>query len=76
MNFKPVVILCLFGVVSRIECACDQTQFSCKTPDGNYGTCVNKTCVVIQAETRVGLRFSVIVKYPESTLMVSFVWFG
>lgn len=69
MNLKPVAILCLFVVVSRIDCTCDQYQFSCKTPDGKYGTCVNKTCVVIEAEKRVGLQFSVIVKYPESTLM-------
>ena len=73
MNLKPLAILCLFAVVTQIECACDQSKFSCMTADGKYGSCVNKTCIVIQAEERAGLRFSVIVKYPESTLMVGII---
>ena len=71
MLFNTIFILCLFGIVTRVECACGEGQFSCQTLDGKYGTCVNKTCVVIKAEERLDLRFSVIVNYPESTLMVS-----
>lgn len=48
--------------------ACDVMKFTCSTPDGKYGTCINGTCTVIQAEVRKDLRFKIVVRYPETTL--------
>ena len=54
--------------------ACDVMKYTCSTPDGKYGTCINGTCTVIQAEVRKDLRFKIVVKYPETTLKVRIDW--
>ena len=51
--------------------SCDNSNLSCKTATGQYGTCVNNTCQIVEAEVRGNLRFTIVVKYPETTLKVN-----
>ena len=53
LTYFAILIVSAIAIAIRVESACYGTQFSCQTPDGEYGT----SCVVIQAKERVGLWF-------------------
>ena len=71
MKFKFILTTFLFHFPMCAYSVCEENKFSCVTSDGNYGTCVNDTCRIIQAEEKTDLRFIIVVKYPEAILKVS-----
>ena len=71
VRLQYFLVLGLLSLPAVVHCACDVNKFSCKTADGRWGACDYGTCVVIQAEVRSNLRFSIVVKYPERNMKVN-----